>query len=168
MNVNDFILKLPLSQRMLMGICLGFVFLIIITVAISSSQWHKDWTLIHPDATPPLALIQTSQTDELIAAIPEDHLFGKPLGQMPITNLQMTVTGIVKLSDSSGFASKATISIAGQPGKVYKVGDELPYGVKIHAISEDAVILANNGQFEKLPLPREKLIFKPRSFKEQV
>src|SRR5204863_5740463 len=115
-------------------------------------------------AVPPLTFPETDQVSHLIASIPQNHLFGKSEKQLPITNLQMTVTGIVKMSEPS--ASMATISINGQPGKIYKVGDDLPYGVKIDSISNDAVILENEGHFEKLPLPREKLQFKSKSFKE--
>ena len=83
------------------------------------------------------------------------------MSQMPVTNLQMRVTGIVKMSGQSN-SSKAYISVEGQPGKIYQEGDDLPNGVRIYTISDDAVILDIDGRFEKLPLPREKLQFKSR------
>ena len=102
----------------------------------------------------------------MIASIPDEHLFGKAFsksGDVPITNLQLRVTGIVKVQDEeNGSYSKAYISISGQPSKIYQVGDSLPYGVKVYAISHDTVILENGGRLEKLPLPREKLVFKPQ------
>jgi type II secretory pathway component PulC len=165
MKLNDLTLNLQLSQRMLAGICLGLSLLAALTLISSLWQWHNDWVFVHqtPEA-PPLA--KTDQTASLIAAIPQYHLFGKSQGQLPITNLQMTVTGIVKLSEQLDSLSKAYISINGQPGKVYKVGDALPYGVRIASISHDAVILENDGRFEKLPLPRDKLKFRQRSIRE--
>jgi hypothetical protein len=56
--------------------------------------------------------------------------------------------------------------MSGQPSKIYQVGDSLPYGVKVHEITHDAVILENGGHLEKLPMTREKLKFKPRDTEE--
>jgi hypothetical protein len=66
----------------------------------------------------------------------------------------------------NGSISKAYISISGQPGKIYQIGDNLPYGVKVYDITPDTVILENDGHLEKLPLPREKLLFKRKNIQE--
>jgi type II secretory pathway component PulC len=125
--------------------------------------------LTHQTPVAPV-LTKTNQDNAMIASISGDHIFGKSsnLGQMPVTNLQMKVTGIVKVSEQSGLTSKVYISVSGQASKIYKVGDNLPYGVKIYEITPDAVVLENDGHLEKLPLPREKIIFKPRKVEEHT
>ncbi len=92
------------------------------------------------------------------------HLFGmSATGDMPITNLELRVTGIAREADAqSENVSRAYISIAGGVSKIYQVGDSLPDGVKIYDITSDTVILENSGKLEKLPMPRQKLQFKPR------
>lgn len=165
MKLNDLTLNLNLSQRMLAGICLGLSLLVALTFILSIWQWRSDWAFVHKAAESP-ALAKTDQTASLLASIPQNHLFGKSQGQLPITNLQMTVTGIVKIADLAGSISKAYISIDGQPSKIYKVGDALPHGVRIDSIAQDTVILENDGRFEKLPLPRDKLKFRQRSIRE--
>jgi hypothetical protein len=80
---------------------------------------------------------------------------------VPITSLQLRVTGIIKLdNEATDATSKTLVSIAGAPSKIYKVGDHLPLGVKIYAITPTAVILENSGQLEKLLLPRASLHFR--------
>lgn len=166
MNINEIMLNIQLSQRMMMGICLGIAMLVIATLGFSIWHWVDDWTLTRQNTAALPIIAKVDQANEVISGIPGYHIFGKPINQMPITNLQMSVTGIVKVATQSGLTSKAYLSIDGAPGKIYKLGDVLPNGVKIYSISDDAVILENDGEFEKLPLPREKLKFKskPGSF----
>jgi hypothetical protein len=135
-------------------------------------RWHGDWIIAHETLPPPPALNATDQTALMIAAIPDDHLFGQAYsnnGEVPLSDLQLRVTGIVKVTtEGGGSFSKVTISISGQPGKIYQVGDNLPYGVKVYDITPQAVILENGGRLEKLPLPREKLEFHPRTTTEEL
>ncbi len=128
-------------------------------------QWRTDWVSAH-QAIPAPALVSIGATAEKMAAIPDEHLFGAAASDVPISSLQLRVTGIVKMNSSGNAASKAYISIAGQPSKIYRIGDSLPYGVKIQAITADTVIVENDGHLEKLPLPREKLQFKMRNEEE--
>jgi len=151
-----------MSQRAMMGLCLGMAALVFLTFTCSVQQWYKDWAITRQASASSVVIAKIDQASDLIAAIPSYHLFGKPISQVPVSNLHMSVTGIVKVSNQSGLVSKAYISIDGQASKIYKVGDELPNGVRINAISHDAVILENDGKFEKLPLPRQKLNFKPK------
>ena len=128
-------------------------------------RWQSDWTLAHQTVTSNAKLNTTDETSLMIAAIPDNHLFGMAFdhsGDVPVTDLQLRVTGIVKVNDEQQkeSVSKVYISSSGQPGKIYQVGDTLPYGVKIYEITGDAVILENSGRLEKLPLPREPLPFK--------
>jgi len=108
-------------------------------------------------------------TVEMVTHLPEHHLFGQSFsnGSVPMTSLQLRVTGIVKLEhEINGALSKAFISLAGQPSKIFRVGDKLPYGVKVYDITPLAVILENEGHLEKLTLSREKLQFKQRTLQE--
>ena len=153
---------LTVKQQSAIGACAAIAAGIFLTLLFAIWQWHSDWALsqqtLSQPATPP------AEAADMIARVPEDHLFGKAFsnGEVPITNLQLRITGIVKVSNEQGTSvSKAYISMEGQPSKIYQVGDSLPYGVKVYEITNDAVILENNGHLEKLPLPREKLQFRP-------
>src|SRR5579885_1573281 len=166
MNLNDLTVNINLSQRTALVICLGVAALACLTFGYAACQWRSDWILVHQASTEMPVLYNSNQISDLVSAIPDEHLFGtskNKLGNMPITNLQLRVTGIVKVdTEQLGAYSKAYISIAGQPSKIYQVGDVLPYGVKVYDITSDAVILENDGHLEKLPLPREQLKFKPK------
>lgn len=158
---------IQLNQRYLLGGVSALGLLVLCTFIYVTAWWYLDWKLAHQS----VAAIVKQDTDanaRMIASIPEMHLFGvSATGDMPITNLQLRVTGIAREMDAhSENVSKAYISIAGAPSKIYQVGDTLPDGVKIYDITPDTVILENAGQLEKLPLPREKLEFKPRDPEE--
>jgi type II secretory pathway component PulC len=166
------ITNLYTEQRALLGACLLSAGLVAFTGIYTLTQWVGDWTLAHPQPANKPAIAATNESAALIAAIPDAHLFGKSFsdtGNVPITSLQLRVTGIVDIDDGEGgSASKAYISIAGAPSKIYQVGDSLPYGVKLYSISADTVMLENDGKLEKLPLPREPLAFKPRDTEESA
>lgn len=156
------ILNRQLNQRYLMAIAAGLALLVMMTLCYDISAWYFDWKLAHQTLTAKVKIDDSSA--RLIASIPNQHLFGlSETGEMPITNLQLRVTGIAREANAMGEnVSKAYISIAGSPSKIYQVGDSLPDGVKINDIKPDTVILENGGRLEKLPLPREPLQFKPR------
>lgn len=123
-------------------------------------NWRSDYVLSHQ----PVILKRTSSVfDEnalLIAQIPEQHIFGLQAGDdafLPISSLQLRLTGIIKVKDDS--KSKIIVSEAGKPGKIFGIGDELASGIKINTINDDGVILENGGKLEKLPLVRSSLIF---------
>jgi type II secretory pathway component PulC len=141
---------------------IGLAILTCLTLFYDLWQWHSDWRLIH-QPLPPLHQVTTSQIINL-DNIPAAHLFGKPLAKItdvPISSLHLQVTGIVKVENGQEeHDSKVYLSISGQPSKIYRIGDNVS-GVKIYSITPDTVILENNGRFEKLPLHREKLQFKP-------
>ena len=126
--------------------------------------WYGDWQLSHAPL-PAFQLPRQNANVALVEMLPEQHLFGQgltPMGEMPISNLELRVMGISKGMNENSTSSQALIAIAGGASKVYKIGDALPDGVKIYAIAADAVVLENDGRLEKLPLPREALVFKPR------
>lgn len=158
-------LNFYLPQRVLLGILLGLSLLVAMTFIYVSWQWYDDIKLANSSSAK-ITLPASDTTNTLIASVPESHLFGKGVSGLPITSLQMLVTGIVKIDDEHGSHSKAYISISGQPSKIYQTGDELPGGVRLYDISNDTVILENDGELEKLPLPRQPLQFKARETEE--
>lgn len=168
MKFNDLTIPMHFSPRAIIGISLAMATIVLITFIYSVWQWRNDWLLTHQAIAKVPVAIKTNTND--ISSIALDHIFGKSpskVGEMPITNLQLRVTGIVKVdSNQSHTTSKAYISISGQQSKIYKVGDTLPYGVKVYDITPDAVILENDGHLEKLPLPRTPLKFKAKQIEE--
>ena len=155
-----------LNQRYLLGGIISLGIFVAATFIYVASAWYLDWLLANQTVAP--VVKHNNANAHLIAAIPSQHLFGvSATGDMPVTNLQLRVTGIAREADAHNEnVSKAYISIAGGPSKIYQVGDTLPDGVKIYEITPDTVILENAGQLEKLPLPREKLEFKQRDSEE--
>jgi len=145
--------------------CILMGLLLLITLGQTLTQWGGDWELAHKTAAVTANNVNNPNAD-LIAKLPEQHLFGiqnREITGLPVTSLQMHVTGIMKLQQKQGNAtSQAIISISGQPDKVYRVGDMLPNGVKIDSITKDAVILKNNGHLERLPLPGREIVRKPK------
>ncbi len=140
---------------------LGLSTLVLLSVSLVLNQWKADWQLVHQPITAVIIAKDTSSSD--MTALPDAHVFGQALtadGELPITNLQLRVTGISKVVNAAGNdASHATIVIGQEIGKSYQVGDALPDGVKIYRIDADSVILENDGRLEKLPMPRPTLNF---------
>jgi hypothetical protein len=161
------VLNINLPQRAINAIYGGIALIIGMTFIGCLAQWRDDWKLTHQPNTSTEQF--GNKTMSMIAAIPGDHLFGKSAGgKIPISSLELRVTGIVKVEDEHGNeVSKAYISQAGQAAKIYQIGDNITDNVKIHSISADTIILDNGGELEKLPLPREPLVFKPRDDTER-
>lgn len=125
--------------------------------------WYSDIKLVKAEATIVAELPSShDESPNLIQQIPNWHLFGssakvKDTTILPITSLQLRLVGVVRSIPEN--LSSVIISEASQAGKVYFVGDMLPVGVKVNAITEDGVILENAGRLEKLPLQRQPLSF---------
>lgn len=138
-------------------VVMSVIFLITLTETFMS--WRSDFTI---SQTPP-PVTRTDDAGEvalqLITHIPEQHLFGQSADDdfLPITSLQLHLTGIVQVPESH--LSRAIISEAGQPGKIFSIGDALTSGIKIYSINPDNVVLEHVGRLEKLPLSRPKLLF---------
>lgn len=157
-------MQLIYKQHTLIGTCGLLVMFIIITFIYGIKQWKEDWALTHGSIAS-MNAPTVNQIDRLASSIIDAHLFGKSItnGNVPLSSLQLLVTGIVSVNhEQNNPTSKVYISIAHQVSKIYQVGDLLPYGVRVYAINDNAVILENDGHFEKLLLPREKLQFKAR------
>ena len=137
--------------------------ILLMTVMNTFSEWYSDFMISHKQVAVTTATI-SNQDSGLIASLPAQHLFGMPATEdsLPITSLQLRLTGIIQNSNST---SRVIISEAGASGKVFSLGDEVVSGFKINAINEDGVVLERGGHFEKLPLARTTLTFteKPKS-----
>ncbi len=138
-------------------VCLLFL----VTIIQTPLTWYSDSKLTKAQAII-MDLPHPAQSSDLIQQIPEWHLFGNAAKSadtsiLPVTSLQLRLIGVVRAVPDH--KSSVIISEANQVGKVYLVGDTLPIGVKVDAITEDGVILENAGRLEKLPLQRQPLSF---------
>jgi hypothetical protein len=131
--------------------------LILLTGFSMIYAWFGDFSLARQKA--PSAHIATGVDAEsqLIAQIPAQHLFGSSEDFLPITSLQLHLTGI--LTSGNKETAKVIISQNGQVGKVFALGDAIASGIKINAINEDGIVLEHGGKLEKLPLARAPLEF---------
>ncbi len=143
------------------GALVLFSILCVAAVTHTFTHWYQDCIITRVSAVSMKQNMAEDHVAQWIAQIPEEHLFGK-LGvtdgeAVPITSLQLRLVGVINSGEES--SSRVIISEAGQPGKVYSVGDSLPSGITVNAITDDGVILENDGHMEKLPLQRSQLSF---------
>src|SRR3990167_41787 len=119
-------ININLKQQTILIICISFATLMLVTLGYALWQWQSDWQVAHQEIAPKKIAASSDENAMIIASIPEAHLFGEALaklGEVPLSNLQLRVTGIVQAGQQSGMLSKAYISIAGQPSKIYELGD---------------------------------------------
>jgi general secretion pathway protein C len=91
------------------------------------------------------------------------HLFREPQSEpepvvqqvedAPDTRLSLKLRGIIAGSEAKG--GLAIVADTRGEEKVYKVGDAVPGGAKVHEIQDDRVILNRAGVLEALRLPKE-------------
>ncbi len=87
----------------------------------------------------------------LYQKIPHWHLFGiSSSNTIAVTHLSLKLTGIIM--DEEGRHSIAIIDTADGNEKLYRVGDTIPGGALIMAISSQEVIIQYLGRMERLPL----------------
>lgn len=154
-------------EQLLIGANIIIAVIVLIVLMLSIHTWHSDWQITHK-MIQPMTINTTNQQVALIEKLPELHVFGKPVAKVsdvPISSLEFHVTGIAKVMEHAN-SSKAYISVSNQSSKVFHVGDTVSFGVRLYDVTDDAVVLENNGKLEKLPLQRNKLEFKSRSAKE--
>ena len=157
--------RMRINTGMVAVLLAGFL----LCMAVSDS-WTR-WQRIHSSSVllaskTPVSVVSVVSTEGLAGR----HLFGMRLmqgaGTLPQTHLQLELTGIMGATPAS--ESRAVISVVrGQPGQIYRVGDTLPsLGVRVHAITQEAVVLENGGHVERLMLERSPLRFEQisRSF----
>lgn len=73
---------------------------------------------------------------------------------IPDSHLALILQGILH---AKGKQSHAVIASPGERAKVYYVGEQLPGGAKLQQILEHSVIIARDGELEKLSLPEHVL-----------
>ncbi len=172
MDILTQLFTTELGRRLGLGLCIVTGLLLLVTVVDTFSTWQDDFILTRKARVKAAGHGEiTNDINKLIASIPAQHLFGQhPKARseiLPITSLQLRLLGVIKANPES--RSSVIISERGGPGKVYQIGDSLPSGVRVYAITPDGVILDNSGQLEKLLLERSKLSFQgmPKSMNEQ-
>lgn len=151
------------SRRVGLLVLTVMIILLLVMFFHVLSSLHADIKLLQSLGTKKTFSTTDNGTVGLITQIPEWHLFGKyavmeKTDVLPVTSLQLQLIGVIKATPET--FSRVIISEAGQPGKVYQTGDKLSSGVRIYAISEDGVILENEGRLEKLLLRRSPLLFR--------
>ena len=105
-------------------------------------------------------VIHASQRTYHLQDISTWHLMGlNPSGDLPETNLQLTLQGVLTMPDVG--RSSAIIANSEGSGRVYRPGELLPGGAILDKVMADKVIIKNRGKLEELPLARKKLQFAP-------
>ncbi len=151
----------PLSRRLGFAVTFVMILAVLLTIIHQITLWQADIRLAHLPAKPTHDVMKNPLSDA-IAKLPDKHLFGQAGGAkqsaaLPVTSLQLRLLGVIKKNPDK--YSHAIISEAGSPGKIYQIGDTLSSGVTVYAVTENSVILENEGRFEKLPLQRTTLPF---------
>jgi type II secretory pathway component PulC len=133
--------------------------LLLFSLVNAPITWYDDYQQGHSPSSSSTALPPVMNHDfSHILRIPDQHLFGESeTAAFPVTRLPLHLMGVIHATGKN--ASRAIISEASQPGKIYQTGDILPSGARITAITSDGVILENGRQKEKLPLVRPSLSF---------
>lgn len=72
----------------------------------------------------------------------------------PATNLRLTLLGSFVHADPA--RSSAIVRPEGGEARRYRVGDELPNGIRLHAVYADRVEVERNGRRESLSFPRSQ------------
>ncbi len=108
---------------------------------------------------PPVAVTKPQPAYQ-VATITDRHLFGQLSEQfgsqpqqqnLPETQLQLVLRGAFTANDTGQGA--AIIESMDQEARSYRVGQPVAGGVKLHAVYNDRVVLAQNGQLETLYFP---------------
>lgn len=87
----------------------------------------------------------------LYRKIPHWHIFGiPPAKDLAVAHISVKLSGVIL--DVTGKQSIAIISTPDGKEKMYKVGDALPGGAVIYAITPQEVIIQYLGRLERLPL----------------
>lgn len=157
-EILTFALSTEKGRRLGIAMLILFSLLFFCGIISTIHHWYADTTLAR--SQPAVDTPQLNEAVQLIAQIPQQHLFGQSAAEadfLPISSLQYRLIGTVKMPEEH--LSRAMISSGGEMSKVYHIGDELVSGIKIYAINADNIVLEHEGRFEKLPLSRATLLF---------
>lgn len=166
MNMNG-LLHIQWMNRWSRELSLAFlVFACLLFSSAVVSGWRV-WSTWHALQLPavPVPVQPANPPRVAYQQVAEAHLFGRATADnaaaLPETHLQLELTGLLAEEGASSPAM-AIISVPGQAGQVVRVGDTLPSGVRVNAITREAVILENGGHLERLILQRSPLEFERR------
>lgn len=102
-----------------------------------------------PDSTQQPAPAASGQLAQLFGAGARDES-----APVPATHLRLTLLGSFVHADPE--RSSAIVRPEGGEARRYRVGDELPNGIRLHAVYPDRVELQRNGRRESLSFPRSQ------------
>jgi type II secretory pathway component PulC len=139
-----------LSRQMIKRVLI--VVLGVLVAIMITADWRSYWraqSQIESLKTPPPQQEQVYSQAQL-----DPGLFGSGLStsNVAITSQSVALDGVLVQSNVS--QSSAIIRCNNQSAKIYHVGDTLPFGAKIQAITTEGVLLQYNDHQEKLPLTR--------------
>lgn len=150
---NEYFLNKNIALTVMAVLALFFV----ITVVDTGLDWMSSDN-VAPVSYPNIVI---PKKNFKLSDIANWHLMGfnPRAGDLPETNLQLTLSGVLTMPDQK--RATAIIASPGKPGKVYKPGELLPGGAILYRVLPDKVIIRNRGKLEELPLVRPKLQFAP-------
>ena len=143
----------------------------VLVAAIAFKGAELAWLLVPgPDleAPPPVVNttvgnVATTSTAIDVEALANAHLFGEAkveetpvdtaVVDAPETRLSLKLRGVV--ADEDPKTGIAMVVDNRNDEKMYRVGDQVPGGAKLHAVYEDRVILNRSGALETLSLPKD-------------
>jgi type II secretory pathway component PulC len=136
------------------GLFLNLILGVFIILAIIFS-WTHAYISQTERQIPDLPSIQPHQST--LQNIAEWHLFGIPSTSMPDievmkTNLPLKLEGVFIAEDNNN--SRAIISVAGQPAKLFNVGQTMMANVVLLKVFQNMIYLSNQGKTEKLLIPK--------------
>lgn len=91
--------------------------------------------------------------------VESSHLYGRfveNLENLPETQLQITLEGVVMLPDQPE-NDLAIISSPSTPAKAYRIGDVIPGDAELKKVMVNQVVILNQGQLQSLKLPIKTL-----------
>lgn len=131
------------------------VVLLGVRAAMLLSQLAGQSTTSPPVVQPPPRSLPTRAVVD-VPSILRANLFGQSApaagaDNAPVTSMSLALTGVIAWNDEKlGFAMVGTTPA---DAKLYKVGDALPGGARLHAVYVDRVLLDRGGTIEALLVP---------------
>ncbi|QLH42213.1 MAG: hypothetical protein HWD59_05460 [Coxiellaceae bacterium] len=125
-------------------VVIGLLVLLIIFQVLSLVKVLSPETPIAPLIAKPTTPLNIAP----IQPIPTLHLFGVTSNEIPLSSLNLKITGIFYAPDDQH--SYVVIEGPGEPlSKLYRPGESLPGGILLVKVLPDSVLIKRNGQVEK-------------------